>query len=159
MRFLTLAALACLAAAGLIAIGEARGGAFASAQADTVFYVSPEGNDAWTGGLAAPSASRSDGPLRTVAGARDGIRRLKAKTGQPARAVTVLLRGGVYTLAEPLIFRPEDSGTPQARVTYAGYPGETAVLSGGRRITGWKRDSRDLRDRARPGIEREPDRG
>ena len=30
------------------------------------FHVSPEGDDAWSGRLAAPNADHSDGPLRTL---------------------------------------------------------------------------------------------
>jgi len=45
--------------------------------------------------------------------------------------VTVWLRGGTYYLAEPLIFRPSDSGSEGAPVSYAAYPGERVTLSGG----------------------------
>ncbi len=55
-------------------------------------------------------------PLATLAGARDAVRRLKATTKEP---VQVLFRGGTYCLAEEVVFQPEDSGTPQATVTYA----------------------------------------
>jgi len=43
-------------------------------------------------------------------------------------------RAGTYYLEETLTLAPEDSG-----VTYAAYPGERAILSGGRPITGWTR--------------------
>lgn len=46
--------------------------------------------------------------------------------------VTIYLRGGTYTLAEPLTLTNEDSG-----VIFAAYPDETPVISGGRQITGW----------------------
>ena len=55
------------------------------------------------------------------------------------KPVTVYLRGGVYTLSAPLVFLPEDSGTAKCPITYAAYPGEKVVLSGGRAITGWKK--------------------
>lgn len=50
----------------------------------------------------------------------------------------VLVRGGVYPLIAPLVFTPEDSGTADAPVTYAAYPGEKPVVSGGQAITGWQ---------------------
>ena len=50
-----------------------------------------------------------------------------------------MLRGGTYFLEKPLLFGPEDSGTAQCPVTYAAYPGEKPVISGGKVITGWKR--------------------
>jgi len=54
------------------------------------------------------------------------------------RPVTVLVRGGKYYLDETLVLGPEDSGTPDCPVTWEAYPGETPMLSGGRRIAGWK---------------------
>src|SRR5215831_16233851 len=76
-------------------------------------------------------------PLATLDGARDAIRRLKAKGGLRT-GVMVLVRGGTYVLSEPLRFGPEDSGTKEHPVIYAAYPGEKPVLSGGRAIAGWK---------------------
>ncbi len=100
------------------------------------FYVSTEGNDAWSGMFASPNVAGSDGPLRTVAAARDAIRRLRTK-GPLDKSVFVYIRGGVYSLTQPLVFSPQDSGTPSSPVVYAAYPGETPVLSGGRPIRDW----------------------
>ena len=36
----------------------------------TDFYVSPDGNDAWSGKLARPNAAHTDGPLASLLGAR-----------------------------------------------------------------------------------------
>ena len=102
-----------------------------------VYYVSPAGNDSWSGKLAEPNSARTDGPFATLARARDTIRAMQ--TRQPLhQPVTVYLRGGVYALSAPLVFLPEDSGTTDCPITYAAYPGEKVVLSGGRTITGWK---------------------
>jgi hypothetical protein len=102
-----------------------------------VLYVSTQGNDAWTGKLAGPNASGSDGPLLTIAAARDAIRRLRDQGPLP-KAVFVYLRGGTYFLSDPLVFSPHDSGTPSSPVVYAAYPGERAVLSGGRPVGGFE---------------------
>ncbi len=51
----------------------------------------------------------------------------------------VLIRGGTYRLERPLVFGPEDSGTERHAITYAARPGEKVVLSGGRKIAGWRR--------------------
>ena len=104
------------------------------------FFVSPRGNDGWSGKLDHPNAAHSDGPFRTPLRARDAIRRLKA-SGSLTGPVTVYLRGGVYELHEPLVFTPEDSGSPKAPIAYKAYPGEIPILSGGRAITGWVRFS------------------
>ncbi|MHB9132753.1 MAG: right-handed parallel beta-helix repeat-containing protein [Armatimonadota bacterium] len=96
-------------------------------------FVATNGNDAWSGGVAEPNAAGTDGPLATLEKARDAVRGLKAK-GLLAGPVTVQVRGGIYSLAKPLTFTPEDS----APVTYAAYPGETPIIDGGMRIDGWQ---------------------
>jgi len=58
-------------------------------------YVSPQGNDQWSGRLAVPNAEGTDGPLATIAGARDVVRRRK-EAGELAGPVTVWLRGTWY---------------------------------------------------------------
>ena len=63
--------------------------------------------------------------------------------GRSARAplagpVTVLLRGGTYRVSQAIEFTPEDSGTREAPIVYAAYPGERPVISGGRPIRGWQ---------------------
>jgi hypothetical protein len=94
--------------------------------------VSPHGDDGWSGQLPEPWPDRGDGPLATLATARDRIaaRRALGRLHGPAR---VLMRGGRYELAEPLHFGPE-----HGHVTYQSYPGERVQLSGGRRIGGWR---------------------
>jgi parallel beta-helix repeat protein len=106
--------------------------------AQTVFYVATDGDDSWTGKLARPNALRTDGPFLTVERAQNAVRGLIA-SGPLKAPVTVYIRGGRYALKRPLVFMPEDSGTPRALITYAAYLGETPVLSGGREIRGWKR--------------------
>jgi hypothetical protein len=87
-------------------------------------------------------------PFRTIERAREEVRtKIAAGLREP---VTVLLRSGVYELSQPLVFGPEDSGSEAFAVTYMARPGDTVVLSGGRRITNWKKDgpgrwSADLR--------------
>lgn len=109
--------------------------------AGVTLYVSPAGNDAWSGALAAPNAGQTDGPFATVAKAQAAIRAHQAAGGLTA-PVTVLLRGGVYPQGEPLVFTAEDSGTEAGPITYAAYPGEQPVISGGVPISGWQPDGK-----------------
>ncbi len=67
--------------------------------------------------------------------------------------ILVLIRGGYYSMEKPLQFDPDDGGErvetdfPTGAfefrklkdyfVTYAAYPGETPIISGGNRITSW----------------------
>jgi len=133
------AAAVAVAAAGPAAAPAGKAGVAAPAQRTTVvFFVSPDGNDAWSGALVEPNAARTDGPLATPHRARDVIRKLRADGILLGRA-TVQLRGGTYWMAEPLVLGPQDSGTEAAPMTYEAFPGEQPVLSGGRRIAGWRR--------------------
>ncbi len=61
-------------------------------------FVATDGLDKWSGRLASANAEHSDGPLASLSGARDAIRRLKHNEGlqQP---IEVLVCGGVYRLA------------------------------------------------------------
>ena len=72
------------------------------------------------------------------------LRRLPAPRGSAAlvhddRApIFITLRGGRYALAEPVAFSPQDSGTADAPLIIRAYPNEKPVISGGRRVSGWK---------------------
>ncbi len=118
----------------------------ASAQAPAPradFYVATDGNDAWSGTLAAPSPDGTDGPFATITRAQEAVRALRAERGE-AKPLAVLIRGGTHRLSEPITFGPQDSGSDGAPVTYAAYPGEKPILSGGRPITGWQRGEGEL---------------
>lgn len=101
-------------------------------------YVAPQGNDTWSGRLAEPNAARTDGPLATLPAALAAARAARA-AGQAAEGVTILLRGGTYFLEAPVTLTPEDSGAAADRpLILAAHPNEQPVLSGGRRLTGWR---------------------
>ncbi|NQT12464.1 MAG: hypothetical protein HQ582_06940 [Planctomycetes bacterium] len=70
------------------------------------FYVSPHGDDAWSGRLPQASTEKTDGPLATLERARDAIRALKSSGGLPEAGCIVELRGGVYELAKPFEVHP-----------------------------------------------------
>ena len=99
-------------------------------------YVSPNGNDAWTGRSAEVNADRTDGPFATPGRARDQLRALREAGAPPGG--TIFLRGGTYQLAKPLTFSAEDSGAENAPVIFAAYPNERPIVSGGVRIDQWQ---------------------
>lgn len=106
--------------------------------ADHEFYVAPNGNDAWSGALAAPNADATDGPWQSLEGARDAVRRLRAD-GKLERRVIINLREGTYArYGAPLQLGPEDSGKPGAPVLWRAMPGERATISGGVPIATWE---------------------
>ena len=52
----------------------------ALAQDERTIYVAPNGNDTWSGRLAAPDAAGTDGPFATLERARDEVRARRAVT-------------------------------------------------------------------------------
>ena len=96
-------------------------------------YLSPDGNDNWSGRLAEPDPEGNDGPLATLEWAREMVRRMR-ESGDARGPITVWVRGGRYHLGQPVWFNGRDSGP----TSYRGYPGETATFTGGRRVTGWR---------------------
>lgn len=102
-------------------------------QAD--FYVSPDGNDDWSGSLAEPNADHDDGPFATLDCARRAVRDLKQTKSAD---IIVFVRGGTYLIDETIVFSLLDSATGDASITYAAYPNETPVFSSGRQIRGFK---------------------
>jgi len=99
-------------------------------------HVSPDGNDEWSGRLAAPNADLTDGPVATISRCQTMVRGLLAESEKPG-PVTVTMHGK-HRLDQPLVFTPRDSGTAAGPVVWRSAPGETAVLSGARVITGWQ---------------------
>jgi parallel beta-helix repeat protein len=91
------------------------------------FVVAPDGRD--------DNPGTRDKPLASLAGARDAVRR-KLATGADGDIV-VAFRGGIYRLTAPVVFGANDSARGKATITYAAWPGETPVFSGGRHIGGW----------------------
>ena len=106
------------------------------------FHVDTGGADANPGTIAKPFA--------TLTRARDAVRR-RIATGLKGD-VTVLIHGGAYFLSEPLVFGPEDSPAERQAITYAAAPGQEVVVSGGRRIAGWKRGRGELWTADVPGV-------
>lgn len=96
------------------------------AAAPGALYVAPGGNDGWTGRQ--PALGGPDGPVATIERARDLAR------SDPAIR-TIVLRGGDYWLTEPVSFGSSDQG-----LGLSAAPGETPVLHGGPRLTGWTED-------------------
>ncbi len=93
-------------------------------------YVAPDGDDANPGTI--------ERPFATLEQARAAVRELKQQGALPNGGVAVYLRGGVYPRREAFALDDADSGTFEAPVVYRSYPGETAVLSGGAQVEGFR---------------------
>lgn len=105
-----------------------------------LFYIAPNGSDAWSGEYAKPSEDGRDGPLASLDAARLRVRERIAESGRE-HPIEVLIRGGEYELKATVVFTPADSGSMDGPVTYRAYPGEQPIFTGGQRLEGWTKVS------------------
>jgi hypothetical protein len=90
------------------------------------YYVSPTGSDDNPGTEAAP--------FRTITKARDAVRLINSNMSGD---IYVYLRGGDHRITSTITLGPQDSATNGHRIYYQAYPGESPVLNGAVRVTGW----------------------
>jgi len=95
-------------------------------------WVSPEGSDLNPGTVALPKAT-----VQAALRQARGLRRLNDASIKGG--IVVWMHGGTYELVEPVFLRPEDSGTAESPTIIKAVRGEVPVLSGGRKVTGWKK--------------------
>lgn len=88
------------------------------------YYVSPAGDDAWSGRSAEPNEDGTDGPWRTLAHACASV----------GPGDTCRLREGVYRE----VLKPAGSGTAAAPILFTAEAGETVVLSGADAVKNWE---------------------
>ncbi len=90
--------------------------------------------------VSASATRKPDGtaarPYATLEAARDALRKLRRRGGGKS-PVRVLVEPGVYRLAAPIVFAPEDGGTARCPVTWSGSGGRP-ILSGARVIGDWR---------------------
>ncbi len=102
-------------------------------------YVSPAGDDSWSGARAQPDTAGADGPFATPARALDEIERIHQTEGIN-EAITVVLGEGTYCLDSPLTLKPVHSGSAQYPVTIKAADNAEVVISGGFPISNWTRE-------------------
>lgn len=98
---------------------------------ETNFYVSSAGNDASDG--KSPQTA-----FGTIERAQEAVRKVKENNNN-ITSVNVFIKGGDYQLSQPLVFKPEDSGSEKMQINWQSMPGEKVQISGGKKITGWKK--------------------
>ncbi|MBR4750787.1 MAG: right-handed parallel beta-helix repeat-containing protein [Thermoguttaceae bacterium] len=94
-------------------------------------YVSPMGNDSWSGKLAEPNASNTDGPLRTIAAAQKAWRKESGKDAN--EPIVVYFREGDWEFKQTLEL---DENDLQAPLSISAFPGETVRFLGSRAVEG-----------------------
>lgn len=115
----------------------------ASSVAGVTLHVSPDGSDDWSGRYERPNSDHSDGPLASLAGARDRIRQIKISISL-TEPVRVIVADGTYAMEEAFTLTPGDSGTEKRPIIYEAAKGAAPVFTGGRVIKGLKRDNDGL---------------
>ncbi len=94
------------------------------------FYVATNGRDHWSGRLAAPNDTATDGPFATLGRARDAVRAEKQTATK--KDFVVLIRGGVHRLTAAVVFSLEDAAPQSGTITYAALSRRAADLQLGR---------------------------
>ncbi len=104
-----------------------------AATTQAAYYVAPSGSDSNPGTI--------DAPFQTITKARDVVRTInKNMTGD----IYVYLRGGDYRINSTIAFGTEDSGTNGFRIYYQAYEGETPVINGSTKVTGWTKHNDNI---------------
>lgn len=104
--------------------------------ASPTYFVSPQGNDAWSGTLPDPNGDGSDGPVANVYRAQELLRTHATEQGLPEGG-TVYLRGGTYYLSHPIFISSFESGTGQSPMLWQAYKFEPVTLVAGTPVTEW----------------------
>lgn len=103
-----------------------------------LFFISPMGDDSWSGRIADINEDQTDGPFATLERARDAVRQMR-KANHISVPVHIQLREGIYYINRTFVLKPEDTGTEASPTIYESYPNENAMISGGKIINTWKR--------------------
>lgn len=95
-------------------------------------WVSTSGNN--------KNPGTKDKPVATLLMAQRKARELR-RLNDPSieKGIKIILKAGIYFIDETVFFRPEDSGTFHSPTVVMGADNEKAVLSGGKKVTGWKK--------------------
>ena len=78
----------------------------------------------------------------TIEAARDAIRQMSAE--EKEGGVKILVYDGEYYVDEPIRFTKEDSGTKDSPILYQAAPGANPVITGGKQIENWKKQTEDI---------------
>ncbi|MDA3820999.1 MAG: discoidin domain-containing protein [Bacteroidales bacterium] len=97
------------------------------------FYISPTGSD--TTGFGSVSE-----PWKTIEKARDHIES-NGLNDNMSEDITVYLKGGTYKISRTITFTSSDSGSNGYYVKYKNFPNETPIISGGKLVSGWTRET------------------
>jgi hypothetical protein len=100
-------------------------------------WVSPVGSD--------KNPGTKEQPMATLAMALRKVRELRRLSDSTiVGGVHIILTDGTYNLTEPVLIRPEDSGTAASPTFIEAAAGAKPVFSGGTAVTGWQKSSTNI---------------
>ena len=94
-----------------------------------VIYVDPRGFDKNPGTQARPLATLNQAQAR--------VRSALSVPDLRPSSIRVVIKGGTYSLSEPLTFGQADSGTASSPVVWESSNGDSVTISGGVEVGGW----------------------
>lgn len=101
------------------------------------YYVAPDGNDNWSGQIAAANSQRTDGPFANLERAREAVRARKRSGPLPDNGIVVEVLAGIYELPRTFVLTGKDSGQDGTPTVYRAQAGADVRLVGGRRVEGF----------------------
>lgn len=114
---------------------------FLQAQKTMNLYVSPDGNDFWSGRLPVANKEKNDGPFRTLERANESIAGMSEAGKLPGIKVQLQIRKGTYEITKPLKLIGTDNEKQPASILWTNYKQEKVVLIGGKALKGFTRVS------------------
>ncbi|MCX8107335.1 MAG: right-handed parallel beta-helix repeat-containing protein, partial [Verrucomicrobiae bacterium] len=97
------------------------------AESAMLFHVSVDGSDL--------NAGTKEEPFRTITRAIEAVRMARNTAGLAGHPAAIVIHGGTYRLAEPIVLGPDDND-----IVFRADDGEEVVLSGGVPVTGFRPD-------------------
>ena len=110
------------------------GGLHAQAQKTISFYISPDGNDSWSGKLPDANRGKNDGPFRTLERANEEIVRMNDAGESSGSKIQVMIRKGVYEITKTLRLKNIGTHGQAASVLWKNYGQEKVEFIGGKQL-------------------------
>lgn len=114
---------------------------FLQAQKTMNVYVSPDGNDSWSGRLPVANKEKNDGPFRTLERANESIAGMSEAGKLPGMKVQLQIRKGTYEITKPLKLIGTGNEKQPVSILWTNYKQERVVLVGGKELKGFTRVS------------------
>jgi parallel beta-helix repeat protein len=107
------------------------------ADSQTTFFVSPSGNDEWSGKFSDPVNNKTDGPLRTIEKAKQVLDDLDKNALKTGSEIKIIIRKGIYSIGRSLVFSGKAGIDKNITIILSAYKKESVRLNGGKEVKGF----------------------